>query len=102
MSDRFDFLEIGDARPATPPPSATDLEVGPGWKPLRLRAVEEIGGPGTQAGMFSAPTGIAVDRNGVLYVADSNNHRVQRITPSGDVWIFGRPGNGPGQLWGPQ
>ena len=30
---------------------------------------------------FEHPTGIAVDRNGNLYIAD--NHRVLKVTPSG-------------------
>ena len=73
-----------------------------GWKPLRLRAVEVIGEKGTQAGQFDTPTGLAVDPWGSLYVADSGNHRVQRITSGGDVYLYGKPGNGLGQLWGPQ
>ncbi len=102
MTDRFDFLEIGDERPRpVPPAGAAGSNASPGWKSQRLKAVEVIGDPGTGAGQFSAPTGIAVDRWGTLYVADSNNHRVQRIMASGDVAVFGRPGNLDGQLWGP-
>jgi sugar lactone lactonase YvrE len=106
MSDRFDFLEIGDARPNAPPETAPD-ELPPstlaaGWRPLRLRAAEVIGEAGTQATQFSAPTGLAVDRDGAVYVVDSNNHRVQRIALNGDVLVYGKPGNGPAQLWGPQ
>ena len=105
MSDRFDFLEIGDDRPKGPliSPNADPLvESGPGWKPLRLRAIEVIGEPGTEAGQFSSPTGLAVDRDGALYVVDTNNHRVQRIALNGDVKRYGRPGNAPGEMWGPQ
>lgn len=69
---------------------------------MRLRAVEVIGEPGTKPTQFSGPTGLAVDRDGALYVVDSNNHRVQRIALNGDVIVYGKPGNGPGQLWGPQ
>lgn len=105
MSDRFDFLEIGDA-PLKPAPQQPDREPslqssGSGWKPLRLRAMEVIGEPGTGAGQFSAPTGLAIDRWGALYVADSNNHRVQRIMANGDVVVFGGPGTARGQMWGP-
>ena len=98
MSDRFDFLELGDEPPAAAPDTGTTA----GWKPLRLRAVEVIGEPGREAGQFNTPTGIAVDAWGSLYVADSNNHRVQRITPGGDIYRFGRAGNAEGELWGPQ
>jgi tripartite motif-containing protein 71 len=104
MSDRFDFLELGNDRPAVLP-NPTDSEesgLGLGWKPLRLRAVEVIGEKGTHAGQFDTPTGLAVDPWGSLYVADSGNHRVQRITSGGDVYIYGKAGSGLGQLWGPQ
>lgn len=37
------------------------------------------------AAKFDSPNGIAVDRNGVIYVADAANHRVRRISPQGDV-----------------
>jgi sugar lactone lactonase YvrE len=104
LSDRFDFLEIGDRAPATlPPPDAE-----PGAAPVftqpanALKAVEVVGEPGTEVGQFNAPTGLCVDPWGSLYVADSNNHRVQRITPAGEVYVFGRPGASSGQMWGPQ
>ncbi len=104
MSDRFDFLELGNERPAVlpTPADAEEAGLGMGWKPLRLRAVEVIGEKGTQAGQFDTPTGLAVDPWGSLYVADSGNHRIQRITAGGDVYLYGKAGNGPGQLWGPQ
>src|SRR5262249_21728462 len=82
--------------------SAVSTGAGLGWKPLGLRCMELLGEPGTTAGQFSAPTGLAVDPWGALYVVDSNNHRVQRIAPNGDVAIFGRPGQMQGQMWGPQ
>lgn len=104
MSDRFDFLEIGDEKLKPPAPAESESPSagsGLGWKPLRLKAVEVIGEPGTTDQPFSAPTGLAVDRNGALFVVDSNNHRVQRIQGN-DLRIYGKPGYGPGQLWGPQ
>jgi DNA-binding beta-propeller fold protein YncE len=102
MSDRFDFLEIGDEKPKPLPESEVSTGTGLGWKPLRLRCVEQIGEQGTGVGQFSAPTGLAVDPWGAIYVVDSNNHRVQRIAPNGDVVIFGKPGQMQGQMWGPQ
>ena len=104
MSDRFDFLELGNERPPvlSLPADSEESGLGLGWKPLRLRAVEVIGEKGTQAGQFDTPTGLAVDPWGSLYVADSGNHRVQRITSGGDVYIYGKAGSGLGQLWGPQ
>ena len=41
-------------------------------------------GPGYKA-RFNAPRGLVLDRQGNLYVADSGNHTIRRITPSGRV-----------------
>jgi sugar lactone lactonase YvrE len=40
-----------------------------------------IDGVGTSA-LFKAPAGLVVDRNGDLYVADTSNYVIRRITPS--------------------
>ena len=68
----------------------------------RLRLAEVFGSRGSKAGQFSSPTGLAVDPSGVLFVADSYNHRIQRITPSGGVAVIGGRGNGRGQFLSPQ
>ena len=44
------------------------------------------------AAKFYLPGGIAIDRQGNLYVADSYNFRIRKITPAGDVSTFA--GNG--------
>lgn len=41
-------------------------------------------GPGATA-LFRSPYGIAVDGSGNVYVADNGNHRIRKISPSGDV-----------------
>ncbi|CAN5497592.1 hypothetical protein BH11PSE11_BH11PSE11_13340 [soil metagenome] len=42
---------------------------------------------------FSSPKGIAVDAAGNLYVADSNNHVIRKVTPAGGVsTLAGVPG----------
>lgn len=38
------------------------------------------GGPALEAGL-DRPHGCVIDANGVLYIADSNNHRVRRVRP---------------------
>jgi streptogramin lyase len=51
---------------------------------------------------FRAPTGMAFDRNGLLYVADAENHTVRRINLQGEVTtlagLAGQPGNINGTL----
>jgi DNA-binding beta-propeller fold protein YncE len=66
-----------------------------------LRVMEVFGSRGTVAGAFSYPTGIAIDRTGIMFVADAYNHRLQRITPDGGVAIVGGRGNGRGQFIAP-
>jgi uncharacterized protein (TIGR03663 family) len=48
-----------------------------------IAAVQVIGEPGDAQGKFNAPHGLAVAPDGSLYVADSNNHRIQKFDPSG-------------------
>src|SRR5262249_6852821 len=38
---------------------------------------------GTGVGQFKAPVGVAVDALGDVYVADSENHRIQKFTSAG-------------------
>jgi DNA-binding beta-propeller fold protein YncE len=56
-------------------------------------------GPGAAA-RFSTPSGLAVDADGVLYVADTGNHAIRRVTPDGVVSTVagdGTPGYRDGQ-----
>jgi DNA-binding beta-propeller fold protein YncE len=51
------------------------------------------------AARFHAPVGLAVDRHGNVYVADTYNDRIRRITPAGLVTTLAggaRPGNADG------
>jgi hypothetical protein len=80
------------------------------------KRVREWGAPGTGPGQFRLPHGIAIDREGILYVADRENGRIQRfnldgryigewnqlgktfslkITPAGELWIGTQPRDAP-------
>lgn len=51
---------------------------------------------------FDSPTGIAVDRDGNVLVADTNNGRIQKLSPTGTfLGTLGSKGTGHGQLGNP-
>jgi DNA-binding beta-propeller fold protein YncE len=41
------------------------------------------GGRGTGKGEFDSPTGIAIDGNGNILVADTNNSRIEKFSATG-------------------
>jgi sugar lactone lactonase YvrE len=49
-------------------------------------------GNGTNA-MFANPTGLAVDSNGYVYVADRSNNMIRKISPGGDVTTIAGDGS---------
>jgi uncharacterized protein (TIGR03437 family) len=51
------------------------------------------GGPAASAGL-NAPQGIAIDNAGNLFIADTFNHRVRKITPDGSISTVAGNGNG--------
>jgi sugar lactone lactonase YvrE len=52
------------------------------------------GGPATAAAL-SYPTGVAVDGAGNLFIADSGNSRVRKVTPQGTISTYAGNGNAP-------
>ncbi len=52
------------------------------------------------AARFSAPTGVAVDAAGNVYVADSNNFTIRKITPTGAVTTLAGTAGVPGSTDG--
>jgi tripartite motif-containing protein 71 len=42
-----------------------------------------IGGEGVDDGEFSSPTGITLDKDGNIYIADTDNHSIQKLDKSG-------------------
>ena len=122
-------IDVGGlpSAPKSPFCGATDIAFAPGGRVFisdgyanaRIleytaegKRVREWGTPGTNAGQFQVPHAVAIDRDGILYVADRENGRIQRfhldgrhvgewrhlgktfslkITPAGDLWIGTQP-----------
>lgn len=85
--------QVGTIRQITPDGRVTTLAGVAGQK-------------GSQDGMgsaarFDAPTGVAVDANGIIYVADQENALIRRITPAGVVTTLAGVAGMPGATNGP-
>ncbi|HLG51459.1 MAG TPA: flippase activity-associated protein Agl23 [Chloroflexota bacterium] len=69
-----------------------------------IPAVASFGSTGSGALQFNAPKGIAIGPDGNLYIADSQNHRVEVVSPNGTfIRAWGSQGTGAGQFnepWG--
>jgi len=69
-----------------------------------LPSVLTWGEPGSLEGQFDFPKGLAIDSEGNVFVADSQNHRIQKFAADGTLLTaWGSPGQEPGQFsepWG--
>ena len=92
-------------------PAAQEIVADPyEGKQKTLTAAKVIGIPGSASGQFQNPRDIAIASDGSYYVADTNNHRIQHLSPEGDVLhVWGSfadssKGNAPGgtfyEPWG--
>jgi serine/threonine-protein kinase len=50
------------------------------------------------AAQFRVPSGVVFDSKGDVYVADTANHAIRKISPQGDVTTFATKDN----IWGPR
>ena len=63
---------------------------GTNWVVSTIAGTDGIEGPadGTNGGaQFYSPSGITVDTNGILYVADYQNSTIRKIVPVGTNWV---------------
>lgn len=82
----------GDVNPPPPPKDYTA-------PPTPVSASVSWGRLGTGRGEFNEPRGLHTDKAGNLYVVDSRNHRIQKLSPGGEVLAtWGSQGADPGQF----
>jgi DNA-binding beta-propeller fold protein YncE len=55
------------------------------------KIVTSYGSSGTGAGQFDTPCGISVAADGTIWVADTQNNRIQKRSPSGTWTVFTAP-----------
>ncbi|XP_066286625.1 tripartite motif-containing protein 3-like [Branchiostoma lanceolatum] len=67
--------------------------------PHKVEALHKFGSPGSGAGQFLFPHSIAAGHNGLLYISDGQNHRIQAFDRKGKPqFTFGKKGKGRGMF----
>lgn len=65
--------------------------------------IQRVGSRGTALGQFNYPTNVAVDRQGLIYVSDSLNFRIQQFGPDlQPIRQIGKQGDMPGYFAQPK
>lgn len=63
------------------------------------RVLARLGKVGSRPGELNQPAGMAVDKDGNIYVADFGNNRIQKLSPAGKLLaVWGSTGSKPGQF----
>jgi uncharacterized protein (TIGR03663 family) len=82
------------------------VELDPQGNPVKTWGAKSTDAQHPATGTFNEPWGIAVDKQGSVYVADTWNHRIQVFDANGSfLRAFGQPGQtsqGPAYFWGPR
>jgi len=67
------------------------------------KVLRTFGKAGGEPGEFKIPNSLCVDKQGFLYVSDTHNWRIQKLTRDGEpVWTKGTPGYRLGQFGRPR
>ncbi len=67
------------------------------------KVLRTIGEPGGEPGQFRIPNSIALDKEGNIYISDTHNWRIQKLSPEGEpIWSKGTPGYMLGQFGRPR
>ncbi len=67
------------------------------------KVLRTIGKPGGEPGEFKIPNSIDLDSEGNIYISDTHNWRVQKLSPQGEpIWSKGTPGYMLGQFGRPR
>lgn len=75
----FSEFNWGRVRHVSPDGTITTIAGG-----VRSNGFSGDGGAGTDA-QLNSPLGVAVEAGGGVLIADSNNHRIRRVSPSGTI-----------------